>query len=63
MVNWLMLFNSFVIYCANPVRTEKIRIIAKGANKFRGLKHVSSKHIKKRLEADGKPGGSGNKSI
>lgn len=59
------MFIAYVITCTDQVKhkTEKIRIIVKGAEKFWGIKDVSWEHINKRLEADGKPGGPSDRTI
>ncbi|KAF0039007.1 hypothetical protein F2P81_009491 [Scophthalmus maximus] len=54
----IILFVSYVINCTDQVKhkTEKIKIIAKGAERFLGIKNLTWEHINKRLEAEGKPG-------
>lgn len=62
-VDKLMLFIAYVINCSDQVKhkTEKIKIIAKGAEKFLGIKEVSWEQINKRLEIEGKQEGGGIK--
>lgn len=60
----LVLFVAYVINCTDQVRnkTEKIKIIVKGAEKFLGINNISWENINKRLEGDGKSGGAGDKT-
>lgn len=60
----LILFMAYVINCTDQVKhkTEKIKLIVRGAEKFMGLKDVSWEQITKSLEADGRIGGSGDKT-
>lgn len=60
----LIVFIAYVINCTDQVKhkTEKIKIIVKGAEKFLGLKEVSWERINKKLEADGRQEGSGDRS-
>lgn len=56
---------AYVINCTDEAihKTEKIKIIVKGAERFLGLKDVSSENNNKKLEADGKPGSSGGRTV
>lgn len=64
-VEKLILFMAYVINCTDQVKhkTEKIKIIVRGAEKFFGLKGASWEHINKRLGEEGKPGGLGDKAV
>uniref|UniRef100_A0A146QDP1 Zn-dependent peptidases, insulinase domain-containing protein n=1 Tax=Fundulus heteroclitus TaxID=8078 RepID=A0A146QDP1_FUNHE len=55
----LILFMAYVINCTDQVKqkTEKIKIIVKGAEKFFSAKDLSWELINKKLENDGKTGG------
>ncbi len=63
-VDGLILFIAYAINCTDQVRhkTEKIKIIVKGAEKFLGINNISWENINKRLEVDGKLGGDGDKT-
>lgn len=52
----LILFIEYVINCTDQVRhkTEKIKVIVKGAEKFWSVKHISWEQISRRLESEGK---------
>lgn len=58
-----ILFIAYVINCTAQVKhkTEKIKIIVKGAEKVLTVKDLSWEQINKKLESDGKPGTSGEK--
>lgn len=64
-VEKIMLFIAYVINCADQVKykTEKIKIIVKGAEKFFGIKDISWEHINKELGGDGKSGTSGERTL
>ena len=64
-IDKLILFMAYVINCTDQVKhkTEKIKIIVRGAEKFLGMTGVSWEQINKRLEIDGKPGASSDKAI
>lgn len=59
----LILFIAFVINCTDQVKhkTDKIKIIVKGAEKFLGMRNISWEQIKEKFETDGKPPGIGDK--
>lgn len=63
-VEKLMLFIAYVINCTDQVkhRTEKIKIIVKGAEKFLGMKNGSWEQVNKRLELDGKGSTTGERT-
>lgn len=63
-VDKLILFIAYVINCTDQVKqkTEKIKIIVKGAERFLGIDNISWENIKKRLEDGGKTGGASDKS-
>lgn len=54
----LILFMSYVINCSTQAKnkTERIRIVVKGAEKFFGIRGVSWESISKKLEEDGRTG-------
>jgi hypothetical protein len=60
----LIVFIAYVINCTDQVRhkTEKIKIIVKGAEKFLGMSDISWENINKKLEDDGKSGGAVEKT-
>ena len=60
----LILFVAYVINCADHVKhkTEKIKIIVEGAEKFLDMKDLSWEQINRRLEEVGKPGVHGDKT-
>ena len=60
-VEKLILFIAYVINCTDQAKhkTEKIKIIVRGAEKFLGFKEGSWENINKKLEEDGRPGPSG----
>ncbi len=57
------MFMAYVIKCTNQVKqkTEKIKIIVKGAEKFLNMKEISWEQVNKRLEDDGRSGVSAEK--
>lgn len=63
-VDKLILFVAYVINCTDQVKhkTEKIKIIVKGAEKFLGMKDLSWEQINRRLEEVWKTGGQGEKT-
>ncbi|MEQ2160491.1 hypothetical protein GOODEAATRI_034341 [Goodea atripinnis] len=58
-VEKLILFVAYVINCTEHAKhkTEKIKIIVRGAEKFLGFKEGSWKNINKMLETHGRQGG------
>ena len=60
----LILFVAYVINCADQVKhkTEKIKIIVKGAEKIFDMKHLSWEQISRRLEEVRNPGVHGDKT-
>ncbi|XP_038159537.1 uncharacterized protein LOC119795547 [Cyprinodon tularosa] len=60
-VEKLILFIAYVVNCTDQAKhkTEKIKIIVRGAEKFLGFKEGSWENINKKLEEDGRPGPSG----
>ncbi|MEQ2282305.1 hypothetical protein AMECASPLE_039155 [Ameca splendens] len=58
-VEKLILFIAYVINCTEQAKhkTEKIKIIVRGAEKFLGFKEGSWENINKKLETDGRQGG------
>ena len=62
-VDKLILFMAYVINCTEQVKhkTDKIKIIVRGAEKFLGMRDISWEQIAKSLETDGRMGGSGGK--
>lgn len=61
----LILFMSYVINCTNQAKgkTERIRIVVKGAEKYLGVRGVSMEHISKKLEEDGRTGDTSAKTV
>lgn len=59
----MILFIAYVINCTDQVKhkTEKIKIIVKGAERFFGIKGISWEHINKRLGGEGKAESSGER--
>ncbi|XP_027895304.1 uncharacterized protein LOC114158190 [Xiphophorus couchianus] len=57
-VEKLILFVAYVINCTDQAKhkTEKIKIIVRGAEKFLGFKEGSWENINKKLEVDGRSG-------
>ncbi|MEQ2223491.1 hypothetical protein ILYODFUR_037296 [Ilyodon furcidens] len=57
-VEKLILFIAYVINCTDQAKhkTEKIKIIVRGAERFLGFKEGSWENINKRLETEGRPG-------
>lgn len=64
-VEKMILFMAYVINCTDQVKhkTEKIKIIVKGAERFFGFKDISWEQINKKLGEEGKGGGSGDRTI
>lgn len=62
-VEKMILFIAYVINCTDQVKhkTEKIKIIVKGAERFFGIKGISWEHINKRLGGEGKAESSGER--
>lgn len=63
-VQQLILFMSYVVNCSSQAKskTERIRIVVKGAEKFFGLRGVSWESISKKLEEDGVAGETSNQT-
>lgn len=64
-VEKFILFIAYVINCTYQAKhkTEKIKIIVRGAEKFLGFRERSLEDINKRLGSDGIPGAPGDKNI
>lgn len=58
-VEKMILFIAYVINCTDQVKhkTEKIKIVVKGAERFFGIKDISWETVNKRLGGEGKAGG------
>ncbi|XP_035998476.1 uncharacterized protein LOC118564421 [Fundulus heteroclitus] len=61
----LILFIAYVINCTDQVKhkTEKIKIIIKGVEKFLDMRELSWEQVKKQLETDGKPGSGEGRAV
>lgn len=61
----LILFIVYVINCSDQVKhkTEKIKIIVKGAERFFGIKDISWENINIRLGGEGRAEGSGERTF